>query len=98
MGHDEKLSDIIRVCRENGVAEMTWGNITLRFMVDQNTQGRVISTDNQLQRTGAEGPPRPVMTPEQRQLISDYQQAQLMIDDPEAFEQSMIDSQLRGVL
>jgi hypothetical protein len=45
-----------------------------------------------------ESPPEPseppVKTADQKELLEEMRVAQLMIDDPEAFEQEMIDSQI----
>lgn len=94
---DVPLLALIQTCAQNGVSCLRYGDLVINFMdhsQEKDVKSRAASFKSTTDRAGQ---PRPaIIAPEQRQLIEDYEQNQLMLDDPEGFENQIIDSHLRG--
>lgn len=104
MGADE-IVKIIEACGRNGVSNITFDNISINFMVESNPNNSVVSSQVPLTQTvqgqastvpsGPSLQPRQLMmTAEEKLVLDEIRLGQLMIDDPDAYEQHMIDTHL----
>lgn len=98
MGLDTPLLDLIQVCARNRVSHLQYGDLVINFVdqVEKNVLKSEATSEKYYAPDRAGQPTPAIITPEQRQLIEDYERNQLMLDDPEGFENQVIDSHLRG--
>jgi len=84
----QKIIDIIDRCKSTNVKSLKYGNLEIEF-----TGNSVPITEfNQTASTNPETAPKAVAA--DKELTEDTRLAQLMMDDPPAFEQEVIDSHL----
>lgn len=93
------LCNIIKACKDSGVAKLSYKGVTLEFFdkpdsqsnVELNTQNLLASQPN-IQDT--KDSVLPVTVPQSQILERDEERALLLIDHPEHFENLMIDEDL----
>lgn len=93
------ICDIIKTCAQSGVASLKWGDFHVSFAFP--SQPVIVD----LPKTTADGFASQASEQElsvdsklstvDRELLEDMARAQLIIDDPLAYEQAMVDAQLR---
>lgn len=96
------LSVILDACRKNEVAALTLGDLHVSFYAPANLRGN----GRELEPQGEETPQgqevetptagKVVLTEEQKELLRDAKLSQLMAEDPLAYEQAVIDAEMRG--
>jgi hypothetical protein len=96
------LCAILESCRQNGVAALTLGDLHVSFYAPPGLR----RNERPAVPPGAEPPVGQAvvtadageveLTEEQKELLREADLAQLMADDPVAYEQAVIDENLRG--
>jgi hypothetical protein len=93
----EGLCSIIEVAAKSKVKELKLGDLCVRFQEEprflnasagQIAEGEHLTLD---QEPLSEPVPQTIMTADQKQVLRQLQENQMMIEDPIAFEQSVID-------
>ncbi len=94
---------ILKVCADTGVSEFTFGELSIKFGKIQGSEGvqpTFEGTHSLPPQPGkVEKPEEPVemeMDPIQQLALDDLEKAQLLIDNPSAFEASIMQDHLRG--
>lgn len=96
------LCIILDACRKNGVAALTLGDLHVSFYAPTNHRGNEWESEPPGEETPAghevETPNagRVELTEEQKELLREAKLSQLMADDPVAYEQAVIDAEMRG--
>lgn len=85
------LLDIIDKCKATGVKRFKFGQIELEFGETESPSPPIMALP------GQESPQNDELlySDEDRELLQTYHEQQLMIDDPESFEQNIIDGYQR---
>jgi hypothetical protein len=102
-----ELCRIIKTCRKHGVDSITIGEVHLEFAVSPQRNGEPKSESTSagppqtqisvpIQDPRAHINPKSMFTPQDKELMMDLERSQLLIDDPEAFEQVMISEDLEN--
>ena len=96
------LCAILSSCRQNGVAALTLGDLHVSFYAPAGLRRNEALPEP----PGGETPAGQVVDPEdvgeveltdeQKELLREAELSQLMADDPVAYEQAIIDENLRG--
>lgn len=90
----KQICDILKACEKAGVGEFSFGELKVSFLpkktaevvtnIDVESYNKLVEADTQV-ATNFKIP---------KEEIEELENAQMMIDDPLAFEQGMIDGQL----
>jgi hypothetical protein len=95
------ICDIIRACDKAGVKQLKLGDMCVTFVEESKEvtpwtglQNPPVFGSSQADQTEKEPVPQTLMTSEQKDMLRQIEENQLMIDDPMGFEQRMIDSEM----
>ena len=82
----DKIVDIIRVCKSSNIKSLKYGNLEIEFISNpESPEATPISVQDH-------EPPEPMIAKVDEEVEEELRMEQLMIDDPVAFEQQIIDS------
>ena len=85
--HNEKIVDIIDICSKSSVKRLKYGHLEIEFNSIPTPE-----VDAPEKVSAAPEPEHQMEVSDDRELTEDTRLAQLMMDDPSAFEQEVIDS------
>ena len=91
-----EFTKLLKACRSSGVTELTLDGMNIKFNVEY-IPATTVSYQNQPSKssTPEDRPPEQIiMTEEEEAVLEEIRKSQMMLDDPEAFEQMIIDSHL----
>ena len=91
----KELNRLLKACRANGVTEFTLGTMIIKFGVEYIPSDTVpYNKPSKLSALEDRPPEQIIMTAEEEAVLEEIRKSQMMLDDPEAFEQMIIDSHL----
>ena len=83
----DKIVDIINVCKSSNIKSLEYGNLKLEFISNPSE-----SPQTTIPLVHDPEPPKRMFAEVDEEEFEDLRLSQLMIDDPAAFEQEIIDS------
>lgn len=91
----KEFTKLLKACRAHGVKELTLVGIGIKFDVEYIPSDTVPYNKPPKLSTLEDRPPEQIiMTAEEEAVLEEIRKSQMMLDDPEAFEQMIIDSHL----
>ena len=95
------ICDIIKACDKAGVKQLKLGDMCVTFVEESKVvtpwtdlQNPTLNAPPPSPEAGEKPVPQTLMTAEQKDMLRQIEENQLMIDDPMGFEQRMIDSEM----